>query len=124
MISKPSIAILSSDPAIAESAQHVAHRRWRIEQGRWEANDGSFPSVPGLRIVVFDDETVPQADRVLALGRIRKRAPNASMLYVASRHDTGTERQARINGAQYYCSKPIDRSQFEAVLDSFLRAAK
>jgi DNA-binding NarL/FixJ family response regulator len=123
MICKPSIAILSSDPAIAETAQHVAAPGWRIELAAWEPSN-RFPSSPGLRIVIFDDETVPHADRAFALSRIRKRAPNASMLYVAASHDTCTERQARVSGAQYYCSKPIDRSEFEAVLDSFLRAAK
>ncbi|MDO8433365.1 MAG: hypothetical protein Q7S58_13255 [Candidatus Binatus sp.] len=120
----PTIAILSADPAISNLARDLVAERWRVEESSGSHTDRRFPAFPAVRIVIFDDETVDLADRSWLLAQIRKRAPSASMLYIAANHDSNTERQARINGAHYYCSKPIDHSEFRAVLNSFLRTSK
>jgi response regulator of citrate/malate metabolism len=120
----PTIAVLSSDPVVAKLAHEIGRGRWRVEQHTSALTDKKIFAYPGIRIVIFDDEAYLHADRGWMLGQIRSRAPGASILYVAAKHDQGTERQARINGAQYYCAKPIDQKDFRTVLDSFLRASK
>lgn len=74
-----------------------------------------------IRLVVLDDEGVPDGDRGWMLNRIRRHAPGSSLIYVAGNHNEAVERLARSGGAQYYASKPLSGPLFSYVLQSFMR---
>jgi response regulator of citrate/malate metabolism len=124
MTSPPTIAVLSADSTLAPLVSAIGDHSWRIERASPLHNDFRVLSTPQLRLVILDDEGIEPGIQTWILAQIHKRAPDAAILYVAASHDTVTERQARTNGAQYYCAKPIDRTQFASVLNSFLKAAK
>jgi DNA-binding response OmpR family regulator len=86
-------------------------------------SDGSF-ALPNVRIVILDDQAVEEDDRSWLLTRIRKRLPDASLLYIARNQSDTNEKRARSNGAHYYASKPLSFGRFGYVLQSFLRAKK
>ena len=121
---RPTLVVLSEDASVLAVVAEADFRNWRVE-GRSASGDGrDLLTLPNIRMVIFDDEKVVVSDRGWMLGRIRLHAPQAAILYIAHLHDWDTERQARTGGAQYYCSKPIDRAVFAEVVNSFLRSIK
>jgi DNA-binding NarL/FixJ family response regulator len=121
---QPTLVVLSEDDSILTIVDEADFRDWHVE-GRDVSADGcDLQTLRNIRMVIFDDEKAEVGDRAGMLGRIRRYAPQAAILYIAQHHDWDTERQARTGGAQYYCSKPIDRALFAEVVNSFLRAIK
>jgi DNA-binding NarL/FixJ family response regulator len=75
-----------------------------------------------VRVVVLDDESLDDDDRGWLVAQIRRRAPDARLVYVASNHTAANEKRVRANGAHYYTSKPIDSERFLRVVQAFLTA--
>ena len=115
---------MSLDESILGIAAEARVGEWRIENRAPAADSRELLALQNIRIVIFDDEQVEPGDRGWMLVRIRRSAPQAAIIYVAGNHDWDTERQARTGGAQYYCSKPIDRAIFSEVVKSFLRTVR
>jgi len=76
---------------------------------------------PNVRLVVLDDESLEDDDRGWLVTQIRRRAPNARLVYVASNHSAANEKRVRANGAHYYTAKPIDSERFLRVVRAFLQ---
>ncbi|HVA76948.1 MAG TPA: hypothetical protein VNF27_03590 [Candidatus Binataceae bacterium] len=120
----PTLVVLSEDDSVLAIVGEADFRNWRVE-GHGASPDGrDLLTLPNIRLVIFDDEKVELSDRGWMLAQIRRCAPQAAILYIARDHDWDTERLARTGGAQYYCSKPIDRAVFAEVVNSFLRSIK
>jgi len=122
--SPATLIVLSEDDSLRALVAEAAPPDWRVEGRDASVSGRDLLSQLNIKIVILDDAGIEPGDRGWLLSRIRRRTPHAPILYVAEHHDWETERQARAGGAQYYCSKPIDRAVFIQVLGSFLRAAK
>jgi DNA-binding response OmpR family regulator len=78
---------------------------------------------PAVALVVLDDSVVGELDRGWMLAQVRKHAPRASLLYIASQNTPENERRARTGGADFYTAKPLEPEHFAAVLRGFLDRA-
>lgn len=77
---------------------------------------------PKIRLVILDDECLPDEDCGLLLNRIRRHAPSASLIYITNHHSEAMEKFARCGGAKYYAAQPLSAELFSHVLQSFLRS--
>jgi|SRR5579863_24190 len=118
----PHMIVTSSEETLTLYAREAAGRRWHLQ------TFADIPSAPGLqnwlglRLIVIDDEVLPEANRAAALSQIREWAPRASLVYVAGQHSAETEKSARAWGVNYYTSKPIEYDRFATVLRAFLES--
>jgi hypothetical protein len=71
------------------------------------------------RLLVVDDYVLAEHERGWFLDRARRIAPDAFIVYVASRHSPDVERKARARGVAYYTSRPLDEERFELLLLSW-----
>jgi hypothetical protein len=117
---RPALLVLSSDSALVKLVTDAGGQNFSIRHSVDHQDRSKLLLEPDLRVVVFDDEGMVESDRPLMLGQIRRVAPGASVLYVAADHDGENERRARVGGAHYYTSKPLDEEHFASVLRSFL----
>jgi response regulator of citrate/malate metabolism len=119
----PTLLLLSDDEALAEVIGGVTKPPWKLV---WQSVDGHMSrqvfAQPNVRLVVLDDQTVPESDRGWLLAQIRKHFSGNSMLYIAGGQSDANEKRARTNGAHYYISKPLSIERFRHVLQSFLQA--
>ena len=119
----PALLLLSDDEELVGFVLGSVKRPWRLARYRDGARTGNKVfAQPNIRIVILDDQVVEEKDRSWLLTRIRKRIPNASLVYVAANQSDANEKRARGNGAHYYVSKPLSYERFGYVLQSFLRA--
>jgi DNA-binding response OmpR family regulator len=119
----PALLLLSDDGELIEFIRGVVKPPWRLARYGDGAHTGhKVFTQPNVRIVILDDQVVEEKDRGWLLTRIRKRIPNASLVYVTGHQSDANEKRARGNGAHYYVSKPLSFERFGYVLQSFLRA--
>jgi DNA-binding response OmpR family regulator len=119
----PALLLLSDDEELTEFVHGVVKPPWRLAwYGDGACTSHKVLAQPNVRIVILDDQVIEEKDRGWLLTRIRKRIPNASLVYVAGNHSDVNEKRARGNGAHYYLSKPLSFERFGYVLQSFLRA--
>jgi DNA-binding NtrC family response regulator len=71
-------------------------------------------------LVVVDDLVLAPPDRGWFLEQVRRLAPEARVVYVASDHDEEVERSVRAHGVLHYTSRPIDEDRFERVLAALI----
>ena len=102
----PILALLSNDENLEETVRNAAGSEWSVVKSALL----QIPSLirePNVRVVVFDDRTVPVSDRGWALTEIRRCASRASIIYVAGEHDQENEKQARSRGILFYTAQPL-----------------
>jgi DNA-binding NtrC family response regulator len=118
----PHIIVSSNDETVTLTARAAAGEHWRLETLAGIPSTPGLRNWPDLRLIVIDDETLPEASRTAALTLIREWAPRASLVYVAGQHSAETEKWARAMGVSYYTSKPIEYDRFADVLRAFLES--
>jgi len=116
------VLVYSSDDSLSRLVESAVPPRWEVAR----CNDvlaareclGRTP----LRVIIFDDDGVDGNTRGWMQAQIRRSAPDALKVYVASAHSEEGERRARASGAHYYTAKPVDRYQFLRVVRAFFEA--
>lgn len=76
----------------------------------------SFLFERNVRLVVVDDGVIAEGERGWFLELVRRRAPDAFVVYLASEHDAEVEKRARSHGVLFYTAKPIDTARLTQVL--------
>jgi CheY-like chemotaxis protein len=118
----PTLLLLSNDEALVQVLRGITKPPWKLV---WQSVDGHMsPQVfaqPNVRLVVLDDQTIPESDRGWLLAQIRQHFSGNPMLYIAGSQSDANEKRARTNGAHYYISKPLSLERFRDVLESFLQ---
>ncbi len=102
----PILALLSNDDQLTQTIEGVAQSDWSVIKPKM-AEISSLAREPNVRLVIFDDQSVPAPDRGRALSEIRRYASKASIIYVAGNHDHENEKQARSRGVLFYTAKPL-----------------
>jgi len=121
----PTVMLLSDDEALANFVLSIIKRPWKlVRHAADKYGSREVFSHPNVRLVILDDQAVVENERGWLLAQIRRHHSGTSLLYVAATQSDGNEKQARINGAHYYASKPLSLAQFGYVLRSFLQAQK
>ena len=118
---RPTIVALSDDHDLVELLLRTCVRPWKVTV------TGDFTSYLNLvpdgecRVVVLDDEKLPETDRGWLLNKLQNWMPQAFLVYIASRHTPEVEKFARSRGAGYYLSKPIDAERLTHLLTALQR---
>jgi DNA-binding NtrC family response regulator len=102
----PILALLSNDEQLTQTIEGVAQSEWSIIKPKI-AEISNLVREPNVRLVIFDDQSVPASDRGHALSEIQQYASRASIIYVAGNHDHENEKQARTRGVLFYTAKPL-----------------
>jgi len=102
----PILALLSNDEQLTQTIEGVAQSEWSIIKPKI-AEISNLVREPNIRLVIFDDQSVPASDRGHALSEIQQYASRASIIYVAGNHDHENEKQARTRGVLFYTAKPL-----------------
>jgi response regulator of citrate/malate metabolism len=119
----PTVLLLSDDRALTDFLGRIVHLPWKlVRYGAGKYGSREAFTEPNVRLVILDDEAVVENERGWLLMQIRKHFSGTSLLYVAASQSNDNEKQARINGAHYYSSKPLSFERFGYVLRSFLQA--
>ena len=118
----PHLIITSKDETLTLLAREAAAQPWQVHTFTDIPSAPWLPNWPDLRVIVIDDDVLPQASRAAAFTRMREWAPRASLIYVAGSHSAETEKLARAWGVSYYTSKPIESDRFLDVLRAFLES--
>jgi response regulator of citrate/malate metabolism len=118
----PTLLLLSDDEALAEVVRSITKPPWKLVR---QATDGHISrhvfAQRNVRLVLLDDQAVPEGDRGWLLAQIRKHFSGNSLLYIAGSQSDANEKRARTSGAHYYISKPLPFERFRDVLLSFLQ---
>lgn len=119
----PLLLLLSGDQSLLALMHKTVEPPWTMRVSNAGTHDGlELFAMPGVRVVIFDEQTVEESERGRLLSQIRKQIPTASLLYIASAQSEANERRARTSGAHYYVSKPLSYDNFGYVLQSFLKS--
>ena len=118
----PHIVITSNDETLTMLANEAAAERWHLRAFTHLASAVSLPNWPDLKVIVLDDDVLPEADRAATLTLVHEWAPRASLIYVATHHSAETEKLARTSGVSYYTSKPVESESFAKILKAFLKS--
>lgn len=102
----PILALLSNDEQLTQTIEGVAQSEWSVIKPKI-AEISNLVRQPNVRLVIFDDQSVPASDRGRALSEIQHYASRASIIYVAGNHDHENEKQARSRGVLFYTAKPL-----------------
>lgn len=117
----PTLLLVSDDEDLAKLVHEIVKRPWKVvHQGTAQHLNREVSYQPNVRLVIFDDQGFKETDHGWMLAQIRKRFSGVSLLYVAGIQSDANEKRARTNGAHYYSSKPLSRTRFGYVLQSFL----
>jgi DNA-binding NtrC family response regulator len=119
----PTIVLFSADDDLAQLVRQAAQETCGVEHRRSAQNSSALLAQPHVRLVLVDDGAIEERERGWLLTQIRKRLPDASLLYIAADHNLENEKRARANGASYYTAKPLDAERFLQVLRSFLKVS-
>ena len=114
------IVVASDDAALTSLATEAAGDQWHVERCSKLASAAEFLARPELKLILFDDQILGNADSSSALVQLREWAPHAPVIYIAAEHNSETEKLARAAGVHHYTSKPIDAERFSQVVRSFL----
>ena len=77
--SMPILALLSDDGQLTEMVQGAAGSKWSVVKPGI-AEISSLIREPNVKLVIFDDQSVPSSDRGWALTEIRRCASKASII--------------------------------------------
>jgi DNA-binding NtrC family response regulator len=121
---EPTAIVFSADDGLASLAQQAVTSGWKLELCRNAGTGREVLSQPNIRLVIVDDESVPEEARGWLLDRIRRFVPRALLIYIAGSHSPDDEKRARGYAAQYYTAKPLDTDRTLRVLQSFVRVAE
>ena len=102
----PILALLSRDGQLMETVQGAAGSKWSVVKSGIAQLIGLIHE-SNVKLVIFDDQSVPTSDRGRTVTEIRRCASRASVIYVAGEHDHENEKQARARGVLFYTSKPL-----------------
>lgn len=119
---KPMVLVFSSDDSLSRLVKGAVSAHYEVERCDNVVAVRASLQQSLLKVVIFDDDGVEKDTRGWVQAQIRRSAPDALKVYVASAHSAEGERRARARGAHYYTAKPIDRQQFLRVVRSFLEA--
>lgn len=108
--------VVSRDRPLLDVVRSAYDAKWRVETRAEAVASRDLVEGRNVRVIVIDDGALAAGDRGWLLNRIRWRAPDAFVLYVADRHSPEVEREARTRGAAFYVSKPFDSEQLARVL--------
>jgi DNA-binding NtrC family response regulator len=100
------LALLTNDDHLTKTVRGEAGSEWKVVKSALDQLS-SLIREPNVKLVVFDDQSVPDSDRGWALTEIRRCASRASIIYVAGEHDHENEKQARARGVLFYTAKPL-----------------
>ncbi len=120
----PAAIVFSADQALVSLAQQAVTSGWKVELCRNAGTGREVLSQPNIRLVIVDDESVPEEARGWLLDWIRRFVPRALLIYIAGSHSPDDEKRARGYAAQYYTAKPLDTDRTLRVLQSFVRVAE
>ena len=118
----PTLLLLSADKSLVDLVNAVSGPHWKVSHHLNAHDKGDPLDRPNLKLVLLDDSAVEESERGWLLGQIRRRVPEASLLYITVQHSEENERRARAHGALYYIAKPIQGPLFTQVLKAFLKA--
>jgi len=116
----PTLAVLSNDDQLTELVQGAAGSKWSVVKPAI-AEISSLIREPNVKLVIFDDQSVPSSDRGWALTEIQRCASRASIIYVAGQHNLENEKQARTRGVLFYTAKPLIPGDVSLVLQRLLQ---
>ncbi len=116
--------VFSQDDAIFTLIADGLGNGWRLDRCAEAGRARASLVQAGVGIVVIDDGAIEEGTRGWLLDQVRKWAPNALVVYIASNHSPEIERQARAHSVQYYASQPIDRERTVRILHSFVAAVR
>ena len=116
----PILAVLSNDPELTAMVQSMAGSAWSVVKSEI-TQIPSLSREPNVKVVIFDDQSVPSSDRGWALTEVRRCASRASIIYVTGEHDHEKEKQARARGVLFYTAKPIIAGQVKVLLQRQLQ---
>jgi len=116
----PMLAVLSNDDQLTELVQGAAGSKWSVVKPAI-AEISSLIREPNVKLVIFDDQSVPSSDRGWALTEIQRCASRASIIYVAGQHNLENEKQARTRGVLFYTAKPLIPGDVSLVLQRLLQ---
>jgi len=115
-------AVFSRDDSILGLIRDGLTEVWRIDPCSEPNQARMFLQRADIRIVVIDDVAIDKPTRGWLLDQVRRWAPDALVIYIASEHSPEVERHVRSRGVQYYLSRPVDRDRTIRVLHSFAAA--
>jgi response regulator of citrate/malate metabolism len=114
--------VVSRDAALAELVRRACPAPWAVEICRDWRRVGEIVGTYDVRLIVFDDDAVPEANRSELIDGIHVWSPQVLIVYVAGNHSEAVERSARAGGVLCYTSKPIDAERLEHLLRSLDRS--
>ena len=116
----PVLALLSNDDQLAETVRGAAGSKWSVLKSAM-TQISSLIREPNVKLVIFDDQSVPASDRGWALTEIQRCASRAAIIYVAGEHDHENEKQARARGVLFYSAKPLNLGHVHLLLQRQLQ---
>ncbi len=116
------VLVYSSDDSLSSLVESAVPPQWEVARCNDVLAAREWLGRAALRVIIFDDDGVDGNTRGWMQAQIRRSAPDALKVYVASVHTEEGERRARSGGAHYYTAKPIDTQRFLRVVRAFLEA--
>ena len=110
--------VVTRDAALVELVRRSCPFPWLVESRDDWRRIGETVRTRHVRVVVFDDDAVPEGNRSELIDNIHTWFPDVLIIYVAGQHSQMVERSARASGVLCYTSKPIEAERLEHLLRS------
>lgn len=114
---EPAVLTVTQDDSLIELVTKASGLRKINIEVRFDAPSArEFLFERNVRLVIVDDGAVAEGERGWLLDQIRRRLPDAFIIYLASQHGPDVEKRARTHGVLYYTAKPVDTGRLTQVL--------
>ncbi len=118
---KPAVLAVTRDDTLIDLVTKVSGQR--SVESRFDAPAArEFLLERNVRLVIVDDAAIAESERSWFLDQVRRWAPDAFVIYLASQHGPEVEKRARAHGALFYTAKPIDSERLTQVLQQISKS--
>jgi DNA-binding NarL/FixJ family response regulator len=106
--------MFSVNPSLQRLIRKAIDRQLRVVVYGSNILDRRLLQQTAPKVIVFDDGLVDPSERLWMLKQIRRFAPDANVLYLATEHTPEFERRVRATGVAYY--GPSDQARVYAIV--------
>jgi DNA-binding NtrC family response regulator len=117
----PVVLVVTRDGELRDRVASAAPPSWVVETSADGPSSRERLAARDVRLVVIDDAALLESERGWLVDRVRQRAPDAAIVYIASSHAPELERAVRARGVLHYTSRPVDLERLDRVLGTVFR---